>query len=96
MITGSQFRAARGLLNLSVSEVAEITGLALNTVRRAESTNEIAPINTANMKALADAFELAGVLFIPADEQGPGVRLKSTEAHTMRPRRRDTSVRSDF
>jgi hypothetical protein len=76
-------------LNLSVIELAEWTGLALNTVRRAESTNEVAPITTANMKVLADSLAAAGVIFIPADEQGPGVRLKTPEAQPMRVRRRD-------
>ena len=34
--TGAQLRAARGLLNLSLVQLAEQTGLALNTLKRAE------------------------------------------------------------
>ena len=89
MITGSQLRAARGLLNLSVSELAERTGLAINTVRRAEGTNGLSPVTAANLKTLAAALDSAGVLFIAADELGPGVRLKEAGAEPMRPRRRD-------
>lgn len=88
MLTGSQLRAARGLLNLSVSELAELTGLALNTIKRAESTNGPAPVTAANMNLLVSTFEAAGILFIPADDLGPGARLKVPEPLPMRPRRR--------
>ena len=91
MLTGSQLRAARGLLNLSVSELAERTGLAVNTIRRAEGTNGSAPITAANMKLLLATFDAAGVLFIPSDSLGPGVRLKTTEPLPMQTRRRDTT-----
>lgn len=89
MITGSQLRAARGLLNLSVSELAERTGLAINTIRRAEGTNGEPTITAANIKLLEDACGAAGVLFIPADDLGPGVRLAAVTATELRPRRRD-------
>lgn len=88
MLTGSQLRAARGLLNLSVSELAERTGLALNTIKRAESTNGPAPITMANVKLLISTLEAAGVLFIEADELGPGVRLKTPEVRPFQARRR--------
>ena len=91
MLTGSQLRGARGLLNLSVSELAERTGLAVNTIRRAEGTNGPAPITLANMKLLLATFEEAGVLFIQPDQLGPGVRLKSAEPLPMQMRRRDTN-----
>lgn len=87
---GSQLRAARGLVNLSVLELAERTGLAINTIRRAEGTNGVAPITAANMSALLDAFDAEGVAFIKADDLGPGVRLKSPEALQMRLRRRSS------
>jgi hypothetical protein len=76
-------------LNLSVSELAERTGLALNTIRRAEGTNGSPPITAANIKLLIGAFEAAGVMFIPPDDLGPGVRLKDAEPAAMQPRRRD-------
>lgn len=89
MLTGSQLRAARGLLNLSVAELAEQTGLAVNTIRRAEATNGPAPITAANLALLANVFERAGILFIPADRLGPGVRLKSPHPEPIQPRRRN-------
>lgn len=88
MITGAQLRAARGLLNLSVVELADQTGLAINTIRRAEATNGPAPITAANLTLLANVFDAAGVIFIAPDELGPGVRMKSREPLPARTRRR--------
>jgi len=87
--TGSQLRAARALLNVSVAELAEKTGLAVNTIRRAEGTNGAAPITAANMKLLLTVLGHAGVLFIPAEALGPGVRLASPDPAKMRLRKRD-------
>jgi hypothetical protein len=74
-----------------VSELAEQTGLAINTIRRAESTNGPSPITVANMNLLVTALEAAGVLFIAPDELGPGVRLKASKAQPIKRRRRTRS-----
>lgn len=95
LITGAQLRAARGLLNLSITGVSELTGLAINTIRRAEATNEVAPITAANIKLLVDTFQKAGVLFIAADELGVGVRFASAAAIPVQPRRRDSGAGED-
>lgn len=88
-MTGTQLRAARGLLNLSVSELAELTGLAVNTIRRAEATNGEVPITAANKNTLLMTLEKDGVVFIAPDAAlGAGVRLRSAEAPALRPRRR--------
>ena len=89
VVTGAQLRAARGLLNLSVAELSELTGLAINTVRRAEGTNGLPAVNSANLNLLVSSLETMGVLFVPADDLGPGVRLRSTEPLALNPRRRD-------
>lgn len=88
-VTGAQLRAARALVNISVAELAETTGLAVNTIRRAEGTNGEAPITAANMKLLLTVLDQAGVMFIPADAFGPGVRLISRDPAKMRQRKRD-------
>ena len=90
VITGAQLRAARGLLNLSVSELSDRTGLAVNTIRRAEGTNDAAPVTAANVRLLAETFEKAGVLFVPADSLGAGVRFASSAGVPLQPRRRDS------
>lgn len=74
--TGAQLRAARGLLNLSVKEVAEKTGLVVNTIKRAESETGPAPTTRANARLLIRYFTDGGVVFVPPDQTvGPGVRL---------------------
>ena len=86
--TGAQLRAARGLLNLSVLELSEWTGLAVNTIKRAEASNAPAPINTANARHLVATLEEAGVRFIPAEgDLGAGVRLASPNQPALTRRR---------
>lgn len=88
MVTGAQLRAARGLLNMSVSDLSERTGLAINTIRKAERTNGPAEVTTASARLLVTTLEAAGVLFIAAGRHGAGVRLESPDQEPLR-RRRD-------
>jgi len=87
-LTGAQIRAARALLNMSAAELCEATGLAINTVRRAEATNDEAPITLGNKKHLLSTFEAAGVVFLDAGELGVGVRLRDPITAPPRFRRR--------
>lgn len=86
-VTGAQLRAARGLLNMSVSDLSERTGLAMNTIRRAEATNAVAPITAANAQLLVSTLESAGVVFIAADTLGAGARLKDIDQAPLQRRR---------
>jgi hypothetical protein len=74
-----------------VAELAEQTGLAVNTIRKAEATNGPPPVTEANVNLLISAFTNAGVLFIQPDKLGPGVRLKARKPAAMRPRRRENA-----
>ena len=87
-VTGAQLRAARGLLNMSVSDLAERTGLAVNTIRKAEKTNGPAEVTIASMRLFVTTLQSAGVIFIAADQNGAGVRLESPDQEPLR-RRRD-------
>lgn len=90
--TGAQLRAARGLLNMSVLELSERTGLAVNTIKRAESVNTGAPINAANAKLLVTTLTAAGVAFIaPSDGLGAGARLVDDAQPALSRKRRSTS-----
>jgi hypothetical protein len=91
VITGAQIRAARGLLNVSVAQLAELTGLAINTIRRAEATNEVPVMTPANLRLLVMTFEEAGVLFIEADTHGPGVRFRTAERIPIGVKRRPSA-----
>lgn len=87
--TGAQLRAARGLLNISVLELAERTGLAPNTIKRAEGTNGPSPTTKANARLLIATLTELGVMFVPSDDFcGAGARLRhGVEVQLSRKRR---------
>ena len=73
MVTSAQMRAARGLLNWTVRDLADKAGVHRNTVTRIE-TEATAPGQA--LTALVAALEAAGIEFISENGGGPGVRLK--------------------
>ena len=70
-----QLRAARGLLKWKQSELANASGVSLPTVKRLESMSGALPVHTSTLAALQGALEQAGILFIPENGGGAGVRL---------------------
>jgi len=75
MITGLQIRAARGALGWSASQLAEKAGVALRTIARFEETNGIPPSRTNTLVDVVKTLEAAGIEFIGAPDDGPGIRL---------------------
>ena len=73
-VTGGQIRAARAILNMSAQDLADATKLSRGTIQRAEL--ESAQITVANTERIVDVLEAMGVIFIPANGEGPGVRLR--------------------
>ena len=77
MISASQIRAARGLLAINQSELAERAGVGLATVKRLEASEGELRAMVQTVDAIRKALEKSGVIFIDHDDkQGPGVRLK--------------------
>jgi transcriptional regulator with XRE-family HTH domain len=74
MITPSQCRAARGLLDWTQQELADAARIGVATVRLFEG--EGAESRQATLAVLRRAFELASVVFIDENGGGPGVRLR--------------------
>jgi transcriptional regulator with XRE-family HTH domain len=89
-VTGAQIRGARGLLNMSVAELSDRTGLAVNTIRKAEKTNGVPEVTAGNLRLLITTIEQAGVIFVPADSVGAGVRLRYADQQPLRKRRDKT------
>ncbi len=77
MIISEQLRAARGLVGWSQSALAKASGLALSTIKRMEGERGPLRSSAGNVLKVQQALEGAGVIFIDADEEGPGVRLKA-------------------
>ena len=74
MITASQCRAARGLLDWTQQELADAARVGVATVRLFEG--EETETRQATLVVLRQAFELGGVEFIDENGGGPGVRLR--------------------
>jgi predicted transcriptional regulator len=73
-VSGAQIRAARAILNLSAQELAEVTKLSRGTIQRAEL--ETAEVTASNTHRIVETLEEMGVIFIPSNGEGPGVRLR--------------------
>jgi transcriptional regulator with XRE-family HTH domain len=77
MISPSQCRAARGLLDWTQQQLADAARIGVATVRLFEG--ESAGSRHATLAMLRQAFELAGVEFIDENGGGPGVRLRKRQ-----------------
>ena len=77
MITASQCRAARGLLDWTQQELANAARVGVATVRVFEG--ETAETRPATLAVLRRAFELAGVEFIEENGGGVGVRYRKRQ-----------------
>jgi len=73
-ITAEQVRAARALLNLKQRDLADLSEVSVRTIAHFEA-GERRPV-PATLQALKRALEVAGVVFIDGNGEGPGVRLK--------------------
>ena len=74
-----QIRAARALLRWSADDLARESALGLNTIKRAELAEDETSLTQANDLAVRRALEAAGVIFIDANGEGPGVRLRKRQ-----------------
>ncbi len=74
-ITPRQSRAARALLGWTQPDLARAANVGRTTVAEFERGKSTPIAN--NMDAIRAALEAAGIVFIPENGGGPGVRLRN-------------------
>ena len=78
-ITADQIRMARASLGWSFEDFALNSGVSARTIRRIERENGLSVVTPANLKLIITTLEAAGVEFVGAPGDGPGVRLWGSE-----------------
>jgi transcriptional regulator with XRE-family HTH domain len=66
-------------------DLASASGVSKSTIGAFEIKDESARLFTVNNQALIEAFERAGLQFIPENGGGPGVRLRHPIGRGTRP-----------
>ena len=74
-LTGAQLRAARGMLNWSVKQLAARTGISAAVIRRLEEQNGLLRLPDETLTSLCDTLSSAGIEFVFGVGK-PGVRPK--------------------
>jgi transcriptional regulator with XRE-family HTH domain len=88
MITGEQLRAARAMLKIEQGELAALSGVSVETIKRLERMDGFLSANTKTLASLKSALEHEGVVFIPENGGLSGVRLRRDPPARLRRRRR--------
>lgn len=80
MITGRQVAAARALLGMKQSTLADISSISIETMRRIEASKDVPPVMKNNMQMVIANLEDMGIVFIAEAMAGRGVRLRAPES----------------
>jgi DNA-binding transcriptional regulator YiaG len=80
MVTGSQIRAARSALRMSISDLAILSGVSVPTIQRFEQADGMPPSRSSTLNAVQKALESQGIEFIGAPEDRPGIRIGKSRA----------------
>jgi len=72
-VSAAQVRAARGLLDISQQDLADLSKVSVRTIVQFERGSK--PASDSILQVLKLSLEAAGIEFIPENGGGPGVRL---------------------
>ena len=75
MISTSQIKAGRSMLNWSAAELAKVSGVGPATIRRYEMQEGIPSANTTVLMMIKQTLESAGIEFTGDPLVNPGVTL---------------------
>lgn len=76
ILSSEQVRAARALIRWEQRDLAEASNVSLPTIKRLETTPGELAAQERTVDAIRRALEDAGVIFVPENGEGPGVRLR--------------------
>jgi transcriptional regulator with XRE-family HTH domain len=76
VITSGQIKAARALLGMTATELAEKSGVAYTTIVRIESAEGVPSGQVKTLDSVQRTLEKAGIEFIGSPDDGAGVRWK--------------------
>ena len=76
MISAAQIRAARAILDISATELAELSEVTWRTIQRFETADGVPPSRSGTLERVKAALEQAGIEFIGDPITSPGVRLR--------------------
>jgi transcriptional regulator with XRE-family HTH domain len=88
MLTGEQLRAARAMLKLEQGELAELSGVSAETIKRLERLDGPLSANSMTLDGLQKALEREGVMFLPENGGLPGIRPRRDPPANVRVRKR--------
>ena len=84
MLTGEQLRAARAILKLEQGELARLSGVSLETIKRLERMDGVLGANSRTLSRIQSALESDGIIFL----SDGGVGLRRDPPPNIRKRRR--------
>ena len=91
-LTGEQIRAARALSRIEQTELARLSGLSLETIKRLERIRGAVDANARTLRAIQDAFAAIGVQFDGDDAGKVGVlRHSNRQVDRLAPRPSDAA-----
>lgn len=77
MITSEQIRSARAALDWSIEQLASATAISSRTIMRMEASAGVPSSTKANLNAIRNALEAAGIEFVGSPDDRPGIRIKT-------------------
>ena len=81
-------RAARAMLKLEQGELADLSGVSVETIKRVERIDGPVSANSMTLDGLQKALEREGAVFLPENGGLPGVRLRRDPPANIRTRKR--------
>jgi ribosome-binding protein aMBF1 (putative translation factor) len=84
MLTGAQVRSARHAVKWTVQDLATNSKVSISTIKRIEVADGLPSTSVNNLMSIKTALEAAGIEFIGAPDDGPGIRIR-TQSHPTRP-----------